>query len=265
VEFVDGTGAAAVGEALQLELEIVSSLPTPEQQPSFARVRVVWTDDFCIVEVFRGNGELTRRKSLSRTAAPLLVSESAALIAQAGVQELSIEEAKRQPLPTPPPVLAADVKLKTEEPPPSGIRLGVAAFAQLGALTPAQWLAANTGRRSLLAAPLPQNVHLATVQAKSASRALLRLAHLFGAGESATLSQNATVSLAGLFDGKTVASAVEMTLPGSQPLAGVPQRTYVTDGGAKVTVPILPPPPSGAGMDVVLGPMGIRTFEITFA
>jgi hypothetical protein len=115
---------------MQLELEIVSSLPTPEQQPSFARVRVVWTDDFCIVEVFRGNGELTRRKSLSRTAAPLLVSESAALIAQAGVQELSIEEAKRQPLPTPPPVLAADVKLKTEEPPPSGIRLGVAAFAQ---------------------------------------------------------------------------------------------------------------------------------------
>jgi len=141
----------------------------------------------------------------------------------------------------------------------------VAAFAQLGALTPAQWLAANTGRRSLLAAPLPQNVHLATVQAKSASRALLRLAHLFSAGESATLSQNATVSLAGLFAGKTVASAVEMTLPGSQPLAGVPQRTYVTDGGAKVTVPILPPPPSGAGMDVVLGPMEIRTFEVTFA
>ena len=115
---------------MQLELKMVPSLPTAEQQPSFARVRVVWTDDFCIVEVFRGAGELTRRKSLSRTAAPLLVSESAALIAQAGMQELSIEEAKRQPLPTPPPVIAADVTAKELEVTPSGLRLGLAAFVQ---------------------------------------------------------------------------------------------------------------------------------------
>jgi hypothetical protein len=116
---------------MQLELKMVPSLPTPEQQPSFARVRVVWTDDFCIVEVFRGAGELTRRKSLSRTAAPLLVSESAALIAQAGVQELSIEEAKQQSSLTPPPVIAAEVKAKEPSAAPdSGLQLGLAAFVQ---------------------------------------------------------------------------------------------------------------------------------------
>ena len=87
---------------LQLELRRVPSLRPVDEAPSFARVRVVWTDEACVVEVFRGTGELMRKKSLPRGGPALLVSESAALIAHAGVQELSIEEAKRQPLPTPP-------------------------------------------------------------------------------------------------------------------------------------------------------------------
>ncbi len=93
---------------MQLELQVVSALPTPAAEPPFARVRVVWSDELCLVEVFRGTGELTRKKALPRGGPALLVSESAALIAQAGVQELSIEEAKRHPLPSPPSV-AADV------------------------------------------------------------------------------------------------------------------------------------------------------------
>ncbi|HEY0882274.1 MAG TPA: hypothetical protein VGD87_12115 [Archangium sp.] len=108
-------------EAMQLELETVSALP-PVSEASFARVRAVWTEATCIVEVFSGQGALRRRKELPRGGPPLLVSESAALIAQAGVQELTIEEQRRKPLATPtegapPPELAP------EDLPPFGVRL----------------------------------------------------------------------------------------------------------------------------------------------
>jgi hypothetical protein len=141
----------------------------------------------------------------------------------------------------------------------------VRAFAPLGALSPAQWLRGHAGSASLLAAPLPDNVHLATAHSRGGGALLLRLAHTFEAGEDAALSQNATVPLARLFAGMVVASAVEMTLPGSQPLAGVPQRTFVTDAGETVTVPVLPAPPSGADMDITLSPMQIRTFLVQLA
>ena len=141
----------------------------------------------------------------------------------------------------------------------------VRAFAPLGALTPAQWLAAHAGSASLLSAPLPANVHLATAHAHSKSALLLRLAHLYEGGEDAALSANATVELATLFRGRTVASAVDMTLPGSQPLAGVRQVTYKTDAGDVFHAPVLPAPPAGASLSVTLGPMDIRTLMVTFA
>ncbi len=114
---------------LQLELRRVPSLRPVDEAPSFARVRVVWTDEACVVEVFRGTGELMRKKSLPRGGPALLVSESAALIAHAGVQELSIEEAKRQPLPTP-PVVAAEVKQPEPEAPSSPVDVSLAAYVQ---------------------------------------------------------------------------------------------------------------------------------------
>jgi len=141
----------------------------------------------------------------------------------------------------------------------------VRAFAPLGALSPAQWLGANRGSASLLSAPLPANVHLATTHAHSKGTLLLRLAHLYEAGEDAALSANATVALATLFAGRTIASAVDMTLPGTQPLAGVRQVTYRTDDGDAFVAPVLPAPPAGAGLSVTLGPMDIRTLMVTFA
>ena len=141
----------------------------------------------------------------------------------------------------------------------------VRAFAPLGALTPAQWLAANTATASLLSAPLPANVHLATTHAHSKGTLLLRLAHLYEAGEDAALSANVTVALATLFAGRTVASAVDMTLPGTQPLAGVRQVTYRTDDGDAFVAPVVPAPAAGAGLSVTLGPMDIRTLMVTFA
>jgi hypothetical protein len=141
----------------------------------------------------------------------------------------------------------------------------VALFAGLGGATPAAWIAAHNATASALSRPLPANLHLVTLHARSPTTALLRLAHLFDAGEDAALSAPATVDLATLLAGKTISAAVEMTLPGSQPLAGVPQRTLTTDAGAKFVVPQLPEPPAGAGLSVTLTAQQIRTFLVTFA
>ena len=86
--------------SLELELHQVGVLP-PSSEPAFARVRVVWSDETCVVEVFSETGALRRRKALPRGGPPLLVSESAALVAQAGVQELEIEERRKPPPPAP--------------------------------------------------------------------------------------------------------------------------------------------------------------------
>ena len=144
---------------------------------------------------------------------------------------------------------------------PSTVQL----FAGLGALTPAAWLAANTPTASVLAAPLPPNLHLGTLHAHSPTSALLRLAHIYDAGEDAALSQPATVDLATLIAGKTISAATEMTMPGTQPLAAVPKRTLKTDGGATYIVPQVPTPPAGASLTVTLAAQQIRTFLVSYA
>lgn len=63
----------------------------------------------------------------------------------------------------------------------------------------------------------------------------------------------------------TVLAAVEMTLPGAQPLADVPPATYTTRRGASVTVPILPAPPAGPQLEATLTVQQIRTFLLTLA
>lgn len=108
--------------SMQLELHLVGVLPTPSEA-AFARVRVVWSDETCVVEVFSGTGLLRRRKALPRGGPPLLVSESAALVAQAGVQELEIEERRKAPSPAP-LVAATGVGVPAVTEPPFGLRVG---------------------------------------------------------------------------------------------------------------------------------------------
>lgn len=138
------------------------------------------------------------------------------------------------------------------------------AFAPLGALSPAQWRQANTASASLLAVPLPGAVHLATAHALSPTTLLLRLAHVFDAGEGLPVNASSSVALRGLFSGRAVASAVDMTLPGARPLASVARATYVTDGGETFEVPVLPAPPAGADLEVSLSAQQIRTLLVTF-
>jgi lysosomal alpha-mannosidase len=140
----------------------------------------------------------------------------------------------------------------------------VTAFAGLD-LAPQLWLASYRGRASLLSAPLPPNLHLATVHVHNESSWLVRLAHLYEAGEGGDLSGSASVDLATLFAPRAIAAAVEVTLPGAMPLASVQQTTYRTEGGLVVTLPRLPPAPVGVNLTVTLEAMQIRAFMCTMA
>ena len=141
----------------------------------------------------------------------------------------------------------------------------ITTFAGLD-LEPDLWLASYKGRASLLAAPLPPNLHLATVHAHNDSAWLVRLAHLYEVGEDAALSKDVSVDLATIFAApRAVVAATEMTLPGAQPLADVAPTTYRTEGGLAVTLPVVPAPPAGAGLTVTLSAMQIRAFLCTMA
>lgn len=129
-----------------------------------------------------------------------------------------------------------------------------------GGLTPATWLAKFFNTSTGLTAPLPANVHLLTVHALSPTVLVLRLAHLFETGEDPVNSIPASVDLTNLFTEGPLAACVEMTLPNSQPLAGVKVRTIQIVGEGAVTYPVLPTPPAGAAQTIVLAPMAIRTF-----
>ena len=137
-----------------------------------------------------------------------------------------------------------------------------AAFSPLPPGTaPAAWLRTIRAAYSGLAAPLPPSVHLLTVHSQGPSELLLRLAHLFEAGEDATLSAPVTLGLSTLFANSTLSSCVEHTTPGARPVASVAQRTVTIEGEGSVTWPTLPAGPAGNAQTVTIKPMEIRTFR----
>jgi hypothetical protein len=117
---------------------------------------------------------------------------------------------------------------------------------------------------SLLAAALPAQVHVPTIQPIAAGKWLVRLAHLYEASAPAPLNAAVTVNLGGLFVGATVSGVTEMTIVGSQPLATAPTWTYNVVGRASpLTLPVVPPAPEGPAWAVTLTPMQVRTFEVS--
>ncbi len=116
-----------------------------------------------------------------------------------------------------------------------------------------------------------------TTDPVSSSVLLLRLRHIFAAGDDPVLSQPATVDLAALFAPRwTVTGAVELTLTAT--------RTMTAARAAQIQWPQLPPSSSGgvgsgaaaakghvgpaagdAVIPVTIAPMDIRTFVLTIA
>ena len=141
----------------------------------------------------------------------------------------------------------------------------VVGHAPLGSLTPDAWRAQFTGTAQLLNTALPFNVALTTVHALGPKQLLVRLSHSYEIGEDAAGSAPASVDLATLFKGARIVSAVDMTLGGGQTLASVKPTVYTRDNGTAVTLPRLPPAPSGTGLTISLTVMQVRTFMCTLA
>ena len=142
---------------------------------------------------------------------------------------------------------------------------------------PSAYASGLVASASLLLAPLPDNICLLTLHAHNATTALVRLAHLYEAGEDAQRSVPVNVSLANLFSSGAlrVTGAREMTLTGGEPLDAVPPVTYRVQGVSgkqdlggteaiqTVTLPIVPSPPAGDALVITLAPMDIRTFLVS--
>ena len=128
-------------------------------------------------------------------------------------------------------------------------------------MTYAEWNAAYTGKWSMTgvnSAELPENVAVMTLMHFDGDL-LLRLEHLYGPGESPTLSTDAQVNLENLFApaGLTVNGFVEMSLGGNVAKSTVQRLQWNTEKKADARAR------SGdVGMTVTMRPAEIRTFLI---
>ena len=159
--------------------------------------------------------------------------------------------------------------------------------SQLTAHTYLQKFRANF---SSMETQLPPNVELITIESAApaaqagaapagkegvaSNSVLLRVAHQFGVGEDAVLSQAAQFDLAMLFagSGNTIASVAEMVLMGTRALADAPPKLqWAVEGESSADEARLQEQrearhaPIKDGTIVTLNPLQIRTFNITFA
>jgi len=91
----------------------------------------------------------------------------------------------------------------------------------------AQWLVSHKAAwQGALVAPLPENVHLLSLQARyGTSRDLIiRLMHIFELGEHPTLSLPVVVDLAALLPSLAITQLTEMTLTANLPLSALDQQ-----------------------------------------
>jgi len=128
-----------------------------------------------------------------------------------------------------------------------------------------QWLRRQGGQ-------LPANVELITMQVMTSQpgSTLIRLAHLFGVGEDAALSQPVDVSLTALFAGMTVSNVVELSLSANQKRSEMPEMPALLIHGESPNVTatkrsLSPPTVNGNDITVRLNPAEIRTYSLTLA
>lgn len=135
--------------------------------------------------------------------------------------------------------------------------------------SPSAWLAAP-GRASvyfgLAGGAVAQQLSVMTTQSLGAGKLLVRVQHVYEAGEDDVFSANATIALAELFPMLRIASAVETSIAGVQALADIRPWTLQVEGEPDaITLPILPPPPAGAALSVELCAASVRTFVLTLS
>lgn len=194
---------------------------------------------------FLDNGEALDEPGLNATGAGLVARGTTWLLLDTPARAARAGHAAAVDRIAPPQLLAAPL----DAAPPAWLRVPGRA-AQFAGVAPGA---------------VPPQLHLSTMQSLGGSELLLRVQHLYEAGEDAALSANATLLLAALLAPPLrIVAAVETSLPGVQPLAQVkPWTLHVTGEPAPVTSPVVPPPPAGADLAVSLAAGEMRTFRCT--
>ncbi|KAI3451418.1 hypothetical protein Pfo_008083 [Paulownia fortunei] len=112
---------------------------------------------------------------------------------------------------------------------------------------------------------LPHNVALVTLQELVDGSVLLRLAHLYEAGEDPDYSTLAKVDLKKMFAGKTIRMLKETSLSANQDKSEMKRMTWEVKGEThSEPAPIRGGPVDISSLTVELGPMEIRTFILRF-
>ncbi|XP_019420876.1 PREDICTED: alpha-mannosidase-like [Lupinus angustifolius] len=112
---------------------------------------------------------------------------------------------------------------------------------------------------------LPHNVALITLEELDDGKVLLRLAHLYEAGEDAEYSSLTKVELKKMFVTKKIKEVVEVSLSANQEKSKMKKRTWKVEGDKEQEPqPIRGGPVNSYNFVVELGPMEIRTFLLKF-
>ncbi|KAK8944596.1 hypothetical protein KSP39_PZI007703 [Platanthera zijinensis] len=113
---------------------------------------------------------------------------------------------------------------------------------------------------------LPPNVALITLEELDDATVLLRLAHLYEAGEDAQNSVLAAVELKKIFAGKMIKKVEEKSLSANQNKAEMKKKNWRVEGDSETGHPaaLRGGPLNNSTLIVELGPMEIRTFSLTF-
>ncbi|XP_042478440.1 alpha-mannosidase [Macadamia integrifolia] len=111
---------------------------------------------------------------------------------------------------------------------------------------------------------LPPNVALITLQELDDGTVLLRLAHLYEAGEDPVYSKMAKVELKKIFTRNVIKEVRETSLSTNQEKSEMKKMKWKVDGDVGEKPPIRGGPIDGSSLVVELGPMEIRTFLLSF-
>uniref|UniRef100_A0A1X7VKL5 Alpha-mannosidase n=1 Tax=Amphimedon queenslandica TaxID=400682 RepID=A0A1X7VKL5_AMPQE len=114
-----------------------------------------------------------------------------------------------------------------------------------------------------LSIPLPDNVHLLTLEHLDQSTILLRLDHQFESTDPEKWSTTANVKLKDLFVAFEIKEVTELGLGGNLALSDIKKLQWQTTDNETVPGPFNFPPVTGPDFIVSLSPMMIRTFNIT--
>ncbi|KAK9286007.1 hypothetical protein L1049_025210 [Liquidambar formosana] len=112
---------------------------------------------------------------------------------------------------------------------------------------------------------LPLNVALITLQELDDGSVLLRLAHLYEAGEDVEYSRLAEVELKKIFAGKMIKEVKETSLSTNQEKSEMRRMMWKVEGDVgEEPAPVRGGPVNNSTLVVELGPMEIRTFLLKF-